>query len=87
MLTKDGAIRRRPAEIRAVEVHRVRAFVLTERRLTGEQQQERFLRNIHRIRQQSRKPGPYIFAVRETRIELIWPKSAQETSGPSSWKE
>ncbi|MDZ7733904.1 MAG: hypothetical protein U5R31_13320 [Acidimicrobiia bacterium] len=76
VLTKDDAIRRRPAELAAVQRHDVRMFCLTTASLTGEQQRERFLSNINRIAQRSRKHGPWICGVYEERIVQIWPRSA-----------
>lgn len=73
VLTKDDAIRRRPVELAAVEEHSVKMFCLTNANLRGEQQRERFLTNIHRIIQRSRKKGPWICGVYEKRIVQIWP--------------
>jgi len=38
----------------------------------GDEQVERFLVNINRIAQRSRKPGPWICGVYEDRIAQIW---------------
>lgn len=72
VLTKDDAIRRRPAELRAVEEHRVKMFCLTNAGLRGDEQVERFLANINRITQRARRPGPWICGVYEDRIAQIW---------------
>jgi hypothetical protein len=48
-------------------------FCLTNANLRGEAQRERFVTNIHRIVQRSRKPGPWICGVYERRIVRIWP--------------
>jgi aryl-alcohol dehydrogenase-like predicted oxidoreductase len=63
VLTKDDAIRRRPAERDALMEAAVRAFCLTTARLRGTEQVDRFVLNRHRILQQARKPGPYIYGV------------------------
>jgi hypothetical protein len=73
-LTKDDAIRRRPVELRALAAHGVRAFCLTNANLTGEQQRDRFLANINRMIQRSRRPGPWICAVYERQLVQIWPR-------------
>lgn len=76
VLTKDDAIRRRPAEIGAVERARVRMFCLTNAGLRGPEQIERFLSNIHRIAQRSRRPGPWICGVYPGRIAQLWAPDA-----------
>lgn len=73
VLTKDERIRRRPAELAAVQRHAVRVFCLTSASLTGEQQVERFVTNRHRMLQRAKKPGPWICGVYEDRIATIWP--------------
>jgi hypothetical protein len=73
-LTKDDAIRRRPAELQALVVHGVRAFCLTNANLTGEQQRDRLLANLNRMVLRSRRPGPWICAVYERQLVQIWPK-------------
>jgi hypothetical protein len=74
VLMKDDAIRRRPAELAALVDAGVRAFCLTNAQLRAAEQTERFVSNRHRIIQQARKPGPYIFGVYEDGIRRIWPK-------------
>ena len=56
VLTKDDAIRRRPAELDAVNRNGVRMFCLTNAHLRGDQQCERFLSNIHRIAKDQHGP-------------------------------
>jgi hypothetical protein len=73
VLTKDDAIRRRSAEIAAVEANGVRMFCLTNARMTGEQQRQRFITNLNRIVQRARKPGPWICGVYEGQVTRIWP--------------
>jgi aryl-alcohol dehydrogenase-like predicted oxidoreductase len=73
VLTKDDAIRRRPAERDALMEAAVRAFCLTTARLRGSEQVERFVLNRHRILQQARKPGPYIYGVYESGLKRLWP--------------
>jgi hypothetical protein len=73
VLMKDDAIRRRPAERDALNAAGVRAFCLTNANLRAEQQTARFVENRHRIEQQARKPGPYIYGVYETGLRKLWP--------------
>ena len=73
VLMKDDAIRRRPAERDALVGASVRAFCLTNARLRAAEQTERFVSNRHRIIQQARKPGPYIYGVYDRGIRRLWP--------------
>lgn len=58
VLTKDDAIRRRPAERDALTDAAVKAFCLTTAQLRGAEQIERFVHNRHRIPSPSSKGGP-----------------------------
>jgi hypothetical protein len=73
VLTKDDAIRRRPAERDALTEAEVRVFCLTNRNMRAAAQTERFVANRHRIVRQARKPGPYIYAVYEAGLRRLWP--------------
>jgi|SRR5437868_1457317 len=73
VLTKDDAIRRRPAERDALTEAAVRVFCLTNRNMRGTEQTERFVSNRHRILRQSRKPGPYIYGVYGNGLKRLWP--------------
>ncbi len=73
VLTKDDAIRRRPAERDALTEAAVRVFCLTNRNMRGEEQTERFVSNRHRILRQARKQGPYIYGVYEKGLKRLWP--------------
>jgi aryl-alcohol dehydrogenase-like predicted oxidoreductase len=73
VLTKDDAIRRRPAERDALTDAAVKAFCLTTAQLRGAEQIERFVHNRHRILRQARKPGPYIYGVYESGLKRLWP--------------
>lgn len=73
VLTKDDAIRRRPAERDALTEAAVRVFCLTNRNMRGADQTERFVSNRHRILRQARKPGPYIYGVYEKGLKRLWP--------------
>jgi hypothetical protein len=73
VLTKDDAIRRRPAERDALTEAAVRVFCLTNRNMRGEEQTKRFVSNRHRILRQARKPGPYIYGVYAEGIRRLWP--------------
>lgn len=74
VLMKDDAIRRRPAEREALVEAGVRAFCLTNAQLRAAEQTERFISNRHRIIQQARKPGPYIYGVYDKGLRRLWPK-------------
>src|ERR1700710_2234907 len=63
VLTKDDAIRRRPAEREALIDAAVRVFCLTTAQLQGSEQTERFSQNRNRILRQAKRPGPYIYGV------------------------
>ena len=60
ILTKDDAIRRRPAERDALISAGARVFCLTNRNLRAAEQTERFVSNRERILRQAKRPGPYI---------------------------
>ena len=77
VLTKDDAIRRRPAERDALTDAAVRVFCLTNRNLRGGEQTERFVSNRHRILRQARKPGPYIYGVYENGLKRLWPDRSE----------
>lgn len=73
VLTKDDAIRRRPAERDALTAAAVQVFCLTSAGLRGEEQVDRFVKNRYRIIRQTRKPGPYIYGVYDTGLKRLWP--------------
>ena len=73
VLTKDDAIRRRPAERDALTEAAARVFCLTNRNLRGVEQTERFVNNRDRIIRQAQKPGPYIYGVYERALKKLWP--------------
>jgi hypothetical protein len=73
VLTKDDAIRRRPAERDALTEAEVRVFCLTNRNMRAAAQTERFVANRHRIVRQARKSGPYIYGVYQTGLRRLWP--------------
>ncbi len=75
VLTKDDAIRRRPAERDALTDAAVRVFCLTNRNLRGAEQTARFVANRHRILSQARESGPYIYGVYEKGLKRLWPPS------------
>ena len=69
---KDDRIRLRPAERDALTKAGVQAFCLTNAQLRAAEQSERFVTNRHRIIQQARKPGPYIYGVYPTGLRRLW---------------
>ncbi len=73
VLTKEAAIRRRPAERDALTEAKVRVFCLTTAQLRGAEQTERFVVNRDRMLRQARTPGPYIYGVYELGLRRLWP--------------
>lgn len=73
VLTKDDAIRRRPAERDALTDASVRVFCLTNRNMRGAEQTERFVSNRHRILRRGRQSGPYIYGVYAQGLKRLWP--------------
>lgn len=81
VLTADDAIRRNELERAAVQEHSVQLFCVTSARLTGPEQRDRLLKNIHRILQRSQKPGPFIYGVHEKSVVLLWrPEDGSNTA-------
>lgn len=73
VLHKDHRIRRRPAELAAIETARARVFCITNANLTGPQMAARYLANLERILRAARRDGPYIYGVYEQTITRLWP--------------
>ncbi len=73
ILTKDDAIRRRPAERDALVSAGARVFILTKADLRAVEQTARFVSNRDRILRQARRPGPYIYGVYESGLKRLWP--------------
>lgn len=73
VLTKDKRIRRRPAEIEALRIHSVRAFVLASGNLTAEVQARRFIENRARIEAACEESGPFVYSVQPHRIGRLFP--------------
>lgn len=73
VLTKDDAIRRRPAERDALTDAKVQVFCLTNAQLRGHEQADLFVENRHRMFQQATKQGPFIYGVYPNRIKRLWP--------------
>jgi len=67
-LMKDGRIRRRPAERRAITEHSVRCFCLARGDLTSAEAAGRYLRNLQRILIACTHDGPYVYAVHSDKI-------------------
>ncbi len=79
VLMKDDRIRTRPAERDALAAAGVQAFCLTNARLRGEEQTARFVKNINRIVQRARKPGPFIDGVYEDGLRRLWPRPSAQS--------
>ena len=75
VLTKDDS----PAELEAFVEADLRVFCLTTAKLRKDEQTARFVNNINRIVQRASKPGPYIYAVYESRLVRIWPSRGPAT--------
>jgi hypothetical protein len=85
VLTKDDAIRRRPAEREALTKAGVRVFCLTNAQLTGAEQTARFVENQDRIIRQARKAGPFIYRrSRSRRSSSLRRRSSSERRPASS---
>jgi hypothetical protein len=75
VLMKDAKIRYRPAELRVVIEHGLRAFCLTNANLRGVKMAERFVANLAQIvRVVEDTPGPYIYGVYSDAVRLLWPR-------------
>jgi hypothetical protein len=70
---KDARIRRNPLERRALYHSTLRVFCLTNGHLDGEEQGQRFARNMERIRRVLRTQSgrPWVYAVHESRLERL----------------
>jgi hypothetical protein len=71
VLTKDDRIRRRPAEVAAVDEHAIRMFCLTNAGLTGARQAERFVANVDAMLKRADVPGPWIYGVYESGVRAL----------------
>ncbi|HEX6239166.1 MAG TPA: hypothetical protein VFZ68_18350 [Acidimicrobiales bacterium] len=71
VLMKDTRIRYNRAEREAVKARRVRCFCLANQHLAGDEMAARFLSNLDAIVRACEAPGPFIFAVHQTRIEKL----------------
>lgn len=76
VLTKDARIRYRSTELAAIRSSGAKVFVVSAKKLTGPQIADQVLANLNRIVQAARKKGPFIYAVYEKRIALMWSKDS-----------
>ena len=74
VLTKDERIARRPDEQAALAASQLRVFALGTQSMTGPEMAERYVANINRMVQRSRKQGPFVDIVHPDRVERRWPK-------------
>ena len=70
ILTKDD-VRRIEIQVLAIERAQAKVFWLTERGLKGSEQVRWYLNNLNKIVAAATKPGPFMYAVYERRIELV----------------
>jgi hypothetical protein len=68
---KDARIRSRTVERNTVKQFDVRCFCITRQDLTAAQMAERYLGHLEAITKACADPGPFIYAVHETRIERL----------------
>jgi len=68
VLLKDDRIRFNPPERAAVIAYEVRCFCLTRQNLLSEEMAMWFLRNLRPMTDACRDPGPFVYAVHETKI-------------------
>ena len=66
---KDGRVRYNAPEKTAIRRHAVRCFCLARRDLPGPEMAARFLRNLDRITAVCVEPGPFLYAVHQSRIQ------------------
>ena len=74
VLTKDERITRRPNEQAALAASQLRVFALGTKNMTGPEMAERYVANINRIVQRSRKERPFVDIVHPDSVERRWPK-------------
>jgi hypothetical protein len=72
VLMKD-AVHRVEAQREVLARHQVKAFLLVNRHLTGEQQCATVVANLNRIVQRSRKPGPFVWGIYGDGLKRLWP--------------
>lgn len=65
---KDTRVRYNQAERDSVKAHGVRSFCLASQNLRAEEMAARFLANLDAITHACGEPGPFMYAVHETRI-------------------
>jgi len=68
---KDGRIRSNTPELNAVKDYGLRSFCLSNQKLLAAVMAERFLRNLDAMVEACKVPGPFIYAVHETRLQLL----------------
>ncbi len=71
VLMKDAAIARNPAEIAMVRQFSVRCFTLVRQDLAAHRMAAWFLNSLDEIVVACGQPGPFVYAVEETRIRLV----------------
>ena len=68
---KDAAIAKNPAEIAAVNSFAVRCFTLVRQDIAAPRIAAWFLNNLDGIVTACGQPGPFVYAVEETRLRLL----------------
>ena len=73
VLTKDGRIRYRPAELDAIRNHRVQAFALGSGNLTAAEQAALVERHREAIERACQTPGPFLYTVNAAQLRHVIP--------------
>ena len=72
VLMKDAKIRYRPAELRVIADHGLRAFCLMNANLRGAEMAARLVANLPRILRIAEEPGPFFYGVYVTGVRRLW---------------
>ena len=68
---KDFAIKRRPAEIRAILENGARCFCLPNANLRAAEVAQRYIDNLERIGRACARPGPFLYTVQVNRLVSV----------------
>ena len=68
---KDFAIKRRPAEIRAILENGARCFCLPNANLRAAEMAQRYIDNLERIGRACARPGPFLYTVQVNRLVSV----------------
>jgi hypothetical protein len=71
-LTKDLAITR--DHTAALEASTLRVFALNNANVSGQEMADRYRRHLEVILQRAARPGPYVYVVGNSGVDLRWPR-------------